>query len=102
VDKRCCGYRRRLEAMVKSTEHLETMVKRVLTRGIRADSLLMDSWFALPSLLATLGKHLPVICMGKDMPKVFYRHKGQWFFLGRLFAQLKNGQARSRSWPASW
>jgi hypothetical protein len=73
----------------KSTEHLETMVKRVLTRGIRADSLLMDSWFALPSLLVTLGKHLPVICMGKDMPKVFYRHNGQWFILGRLFAQLK-------------
>jgi len=28
LDKRCCGYKRRLEAMAKSTEHLESMVKR--------------------------------------------------------------------------
>ena len=50
VDKRCCGYKRRLEAMAKSTEHLESMVKRVLALGIRADYLLMDSWFAFPAL----------------------------------------------------
>jgi hypothetical protein len=96
VDKRCCGFKRRLEAMTKSTEHLETMVKRVLTRGIRADYLLMDSWFAFPSLLATLGAHLPVICMGKDMPKVFYRHQGQWFTLGRLYAKLKKRPGKAK------
>lgn len=96
VDKRCCGYKRRMEAMVKSTQHLETMVKRVLARGIRADYLLMDSWFAFPALLATLAKHLPVICMGKDMPKVFYRHRGQWLTLGRLFAKLKKRPGKAR------
>nr|WP_245529445.1 hypothetical protein [Desulfobulbus propionicus] len=37
MDKRYCGYKRRVEAMAKSTEHLESMVKRVLTLGIRAD-----------------------------------------------------------------
>jgi hypothetical protein len=96
LDKRCCGYKRRMEAMAKSTEHLEPMVKRVLALGIRADYLLMDSWFAFPSLLATLGKHLPVICMGKDMPKVFYRHQGQWLRLGRLFAKLKKRPGKAR------
>jgi hypothetical protein len=96
LDKRCCGYKRRMEAMDKSTEHLESMVKRVLSRGIRADYLLMDSWFAFPSLLATLGEHLPVICMGKDMPKVFYRHQGQWLRLGRLFAKLKKRRGKAR------
>ena len=55
LDKRCCGYKRRMEAMDKSTNHLEPMVKRVLARGIRADYLLMDSWFAFPSILAALG-----------------------------------------------
>ena len=34
LDKRCCGYKRRLEAMAKSTEHLESMVKRALALGI--------------------------------------------------------------------
>jgi hypothetical protein len=96
VDKRCCGYKRRMEAMAKSTSHLETMVKRVLARGIRADYLLMDSWFAFPALLATMGKHLPVICMGKDMPKVLYRHQGQWLTLGQLFAKLKKRPGKAR------
>lgn len=96
MDKRCCGYKRRLEAMAKSTEHLESMVRRVLALGIRADYLLMDSWFAFPALLATLGKHLPVICMGKDMPKVFYRHQGQWLTLGRVFATLKKRPGKAR------
>ena len=96
LDKRCCGYKRRMEAMDKSTEHLESMVKRVLSRGIRADYLLMDSWFAFPSLLATLGEHMPVICMGKDMPKVFYRHQGQWLRLGRLFAKLRKRRGKAK------
>ena len=65
VDKRCCGYKRRMESMAKSTGHLEAMVKRILARGIRADYLLMDSWFVFPAFLVTLGKHLPVICMGR-------------------------------------
>ena len=96
LDKRCCGYKRRMEAMVKSTKHLEPMVKRVLAHGIRADYLLMDSWFAFPSILATLGKHLPVICMGKDMPKVFYRYQEQWLTLGRLFSHLKKRPGKAR------
>ena len=96
LDKRCCGYKRRMEAIAKSTNHLELMVKRVLARGIRADYLLMDSWFAFPSILATLGKHLPVICMGKDMPKVFYRHQEQWLTLGRLFSKLKKRPGKAR------
>lgn len=96
LDKRCCGYKRRMEAMAKSTKQLEPMVKRVLARGIRADYLLMDSWFAFPSILATLGKHLPVICMGKDMPKVFYRHQEQWLTLGRLFSKLKKRPGKAQ------
>jgi hypothetical protein len=89
MDRRCCGYKRREEAMTKSTQHLANMVKRVLAWGIRADYLLMDSWFSFPTLLADLGKLLPVICMGKDMPNVFYRYQGQSLTLGRLFAKVK-------------
>lgn len=74
LDKRTCGYKRRMEAITKSTEHLETMVKRVLGLGIKANYILMDSWFCWPTILAKLGSHLPVICMAKNMPKVFYRH----------------------------
>jgi hypothetical protein len=96
LDKRSCGYKRRQEATVKSTDHLEPMIKRVLARGIRADYLLMDSWFCFPALLANLGQYLPIICMAKNMPKVFYRYQGKWLTLGRLFAQLKKRPGKAR------
>jgi len=96
LDKRTCGYKRRIEAMVKSTEHLETMVKRVLRMGVQADYILMDSWFCFPVLLAKLGKHIPVICMTKDMPKIFYRHKGQWVRLSRLYSLLRKRPGKAK------
>jgi len=49
MDKRCCAYQRRKEATVKATGHLETMVKRILSAGISAQYLLMDSWFTMPA-----------------------------------------------------
>ena len=96
LDKRTCGYRRRLEATTKSTEHLENMVKRVLSLGIKANYILMDSWFCWPAILAKLGKHLPVICMAKDMPKVFYRHQDQWVTLGKLYTKIKKRPGKAR------
>ena len=96
LDKRTCGYKRRQEAMTKSTDHLETMVKRVLALGIRADYVLMDSWFCFPAILATLGKHVPVICMGKDMPKVFYRYNGQYVRLSKLYSLLRKRPGRAK------
>jgi len=71
------------------------MVKRILRLGIRADYILMDSWFSFPALLATLGKHLPVICMAKDMP-VFYRHKGRWVKLSMLYSMLRKRPGRAK------
>jgi hypothetical protein len=96
LDKRTCGYKRRLEAMTKSTDHLENMVKRVLALGIKANYILMDSWFCWPAILAKLGEYLPVICMAKNMPKVFYRHQGQWVTLGRLYAKIKKRPGKAR------
>lgn len=96
LDKRTCGYKRRQEAITKSTELLEPMVKRAISYGIKADYLLMDSWFCWPSILSRLGEHLPVICMAKNMPKVFYRHKDQWVTLGKLYTRLKKRPGRAR------
>ena len=96
LDKRTCGYKRRMEAVTKSTEHLESMVKRALSLGIEADYILMDSWFCWPSILAQLGQHLPVICMGKDMPKVFYRYKGKSMRLGALYSCLKKRPGKAK------
>lgn len=96
LDKRTCGYRRRLEAITKSTGHLDDMVKRALTFGIKADYILMDSWFCWPKILAQLGRHLPVICMAKDMPKVFYSHEGQLVRLSGLYKRIRKRRGKAR------
>ncbi len=96
LDKRTCGYKRRLEAMVKSTDHLEAMVKRVLAQGIRADYILMDSWFCFPAILAKLGQHVPVIGMAKDVPRVLYHYNGQWVRLSNLYKLLKKRPGKAR------
>ncbi len=96
LDKRTCGYRRRLEATTKSTDHLEGMVKRALAVGIKADYVLMDSWFCWPKILAQLGKHLPVICMAKDMPRVLYRYEGQKLRLSSLYKKIRKRRGRAR------
>jgi len=96
LDKRTCGYKRRLEAITKSTDHLEDMVKRALTFGIKADYILMDSWFCWPKILAKLGQHLPVICMAKDMPKVFYLHEGQCVRLSGLYKRIRKRPGKAR------
>ena len=96
LDKRTCGYKRRLEAVTKSTEHLESMVKRALARGIEADYILMDSWFGWPAICARLGQYLPVICMIKNMPKVFYRYQGQWVSLGKLHSLVRKRPGKAR------
>ncbi len=89
LDKRTCGYKRRLEAITKSTEHLASMVKRALALGIKTDYILMDSWFCWPVILAELGQLLPVICMAKNMPNVFYLHQDQWVTLGGLYRRIR-------------
>ena len=96
LDKRCCGYRRRQEAMTKSTAHLEPMVKRALAMGIRAKYILMDSWFCFPSILARLGKYLPIICMAKDMEKILYRYDGKWVRLSRLYSLMRKRPGRAK------
>ncbi len=99
LDKRTCGYRRRFEAMKKSTAHLESMVKRALAAGIKAKYVLMDSWFGMPSVIATLSSHLDVICMVKKTPKVHYKYGNQRLDLMRIYKRLKSAAEKQRSRP---
>ncbi len=96
MDKRCCGYKRRLEAIAKSTDHLEAMVKRAISAGVGANYILMDSWFCFPVILATLGQHLPVICMAKDMKTVLYQYKGQRMRLSKLYSLLRKRPGKAK------
>jgi len=96
LDKRSCGYKRRVEAITKSTDHLEAMVKRAISFGIRADYVLMDSWFCFPTILAALGKHLPVICMAKDVPTILYQYKEKRVRLSKLYSLLRKRPGKAK------
>jgi len=96
IDKRCCAYQRRKEAIVKATGHLEAMVKRILSTGIHAQYLLMDSWFTMPTTVTALAEHIDVIGMVKRTPKVFYRHNGHQMNLMSIYAKLKKRRGRAK------
>jgi len=96
MDKRCCAYHRRKEATTKATGHLETMVKRVLARGIHAKYLLMDSWFTMPATVSTLAEHIDVIGMVKKSSKIFYRYNGKRMHLMAIYGKLKKRPGRAK------
>ena len=99
VDKRTCGYKRRIEAITKSTELLEPMLKRALETGVKAKYLLMDSWFSMPIVVATLRKHIHVICMMKDQYNWLYEYQGKKLRLSDLYSKLtkKRGKAKIKA-----
>lgn len=96
LDKRTCGYKRRLEAMTKTTDLLEDMVTRVKSLGVQADYILMDSWFCFASLIAKLAIHVPVICMAKDLTSNFYRYEGKPVRLGELYRRMKKRPGKAK------
>lgn len=96
LDKRCCAYQRRKEAIKKATSQLEVMVKRALTAGIRAKYLLMDSWFTMPATVIALAEHLPVIGMVKKTSKVFYGFQGQRLDVKSIYRRLSKKRGRAK------
>lgn len=96
LDKRTCGERRRQEAMTKSTELVVPMVKRALGTGIKADYLVMDSWFAMPVLILELAKHIPVICMIKRTRKVHYLFEGEALDITQIYKRIRKKRGRAK------
>jgi len=96
MDKRCCANQRRKEATVKATVQIEAMVKRILSAGIRAQYLLMDSWFTMPATVSTLAEHIDVIGMVKKSPKIFYRYDGHYRDLMSIYGKLKKRRGRAK------
>ena len=96
LDKRCCAYQRRKEATVKATAHLETMVQRVLSTGICAKYLLMDSWFTMPANIIALARHIKIIGMVKKTSRIHYRYNGQSLDLMAIYRRLVKRRGRAR------
>jgi len=96
MDNRCCAQQRRKEAIVKATAHLEIMVRRVLSAGIRAQYLLMDSWFTMPATVTALAEHIDVIGVVKKSSRIFYRYSGRPMDLMAIYGKLKKRRGRAK------
>jgi len=96
VDKRSCGFKRRQEAMTKTTDLLEPMVERAIRSGVRAKYLLMDSWFSMPVVISTLRRHIDIVCMLKDQATWFYGYNGKRLRLRDLYSKLKKRRGKAR------
>ena len=96
LDKRCCAHQRRKEAIIKATGHLEAMVKRILSTGIQAQYLLMDSWYTMPAIVTALAEHINVIGMVKKSSRIFYRYNGHSMDLMSIYGKLKKRRGRAK------
>lgn len=84
IDHRTNGYKSRLESMMAKTDAAVLLIKRALNAGIRADYVLMDTWFTTePMIKSVLETGLDVIGMVKQL-KQRYIYNGREYELPGL------------------
>jgi hypothetical protein len=85
VDKRSCGYKRRLEALQTAPEQIPVMIQRAMNAGMDASYVLMDTWFTQQPLIKDIKEQgLDVIGMVKNL-KQRYLVDGQRVSLKELY-----------------
>lgn len=84
IDKRTNGYRFRKESMMHKTDAAILMIKRALSMGIKADYILMDTWFTTePMIKEILETGMDAIGMVKQL-KQRYTYAGKKYTLHEL------------------
>ncbi len=95
LDKRCSGYKRRLEALQKATDVGMSLIQQGLRQKLQVSYVLFDSWFSFPRMILKvrdLGLH--VICRLKAMPRIYYRYDGERYNLNALYKKVKKETSR--------
>lgn len=95
IDRRSNGYKARKESLLAKTDAAILMIERALNAGIRADYVLMDTWFTTePMIKSVLSKGLDVIGMVKQL-KQRYNYKGKAYTLPELQKFVRFDGARN-------
>jgi len=93
IDKRTCGYKRRIEALDKKPNVACKMIREALDAGIEADYVLMDTWFTEAPLIRSITAcGLDVIGMVKRGSKRLYNHDGSTYTAERLMRHLNRNK----------
>lgn len=86
IDKRTIAYKRRAEAKQKKTDTAVEMVKRAIAHGIYASYVLMDTWFASPTMFMKMKEiKVDAVCMLKKTPKQHYVYRNMKLNVKSLF-----------------
>lgn len=95
IDHRSNGYRTRKESLLAKTDAAVLLIQRALNAGIRADYVLMDTWFTTePMIRSILAEGLDVIGMVKQL-KQRYNYEGMAYTLPELQKFVRFDGARS-------
>lgn len=92
------GYKRRQEAVKKSTEAMFDLLDEINPLQLCAKTLLFDSWFAFPKVIKRVVSEYPlhVICMLKSMHRVYYTFEGEQYTLNQLYRKLRKKRGRAK------
>jgi hypothetical protein len=75
IDHRTNGYKSRSESLMKKTDAAILLIQRALASGIKADYVLMDTWFTTePMLKKILKTGLDAIGMVKQLKQRYFFH----------------------------
>ena len=89
------GYKFRKESMMSKTDAAVLLIQRALQSGIKADYLLMDTWFTTePMIRSAMDTGLDMIGMVKQL-KQRYTYKGQKYTLHELKRMVRFEGARN-------
>ena len=95
IDHRTNGYKARKESLLAKTDAAVLLIRRALNAGIRADYVLMDTWFTTePMIKEVLAEGLDVIGMVKQL-KQRYNYKGRAYTLPELRKFVRFDGARN-------
>ena len=84
IDHRTNGYKFRKESMIHKTEAAVLLIKNALKAGVKADYVLMDTWFTTEPMIADiLATGIDAIGMVKQL-KQSYTYKGKQYKLPEL------------------
>lgn len=75
IDHRTNGYKSRTESLMQKTDAAVLLIQRALASGIKADYVLMDTWFTTePMLKEILKTGLNAIGMVKQLKQRYFYH----------------------------
>ena len=97
MDQRCCGSKRRQEALTAMPDVAVDMLRRAKRWGINARYVLMDSWFCMPKTIIRIRSlRIHVIGMIKKSSKVHYLFEGKALDVKQIYRKLRKRRGRAQ------